>query len=260
MNLLWLSGRWAVLAAAVLQAALPPLDEAAPPAKYLPLLRTNLLYGAVLASMGLAFVALLEVFFLRPRLFGTVVGALLIALLVLLRQYLLLQDNRRLHAALAQQAITDALTGLANRRRGDEVLALEISRAERYRRALSVLMLDVDSFKHYNDRHGHLKGDMLLRVLASLLREQLRASDTAARYGGDEFVIILPETNLHRATAVADKLHAAVGAAFGPDDGVTISIGCAAYESGQSADALLALADQSMYQAKPATSRAKSAA
>src|SRR5690606_4917669 len=117
----------------------------------------------------------------------------------------------------------DALTGLVNRRRCDEVLALEIGRAERYRRPLSVLLLDVDDFKRYNDQHGHLKGDMLLRVLAGLLREQLRASDTAARYGGDEFVVILPETNANRLGAVAHKLHAAVAAAFGPSGGVTVS-------------------------------------
>jgi len=182
-------------------------------------------------------------------------STLIIALVVLVRQYLLLQENLRLRTALAHQAITDALTGLANRRRCDELLALELARAERYRRALSVLRLDVDDFKHYNDRHGHVKGDMLLRILAGLLREQLRASDTVARYGGDEFVILLPETNAHRGAAVADKLHAAVRAAFGPDDGITLSIGCAAFEPGQSADALLALADQAMRLAKPAAAR-----
>jgi len=187
-------------------------------------------------------------------------GTLVIALVVLGRQYLLLQENLRLRAELAHQAITDALTGLVNRRRCDELLALELARAERYRRALSVLRLDVNDFKRYNDRHGHAKGDMLLRILAGLLREQLRASDTVARYGGDEFIIILPETNAYRAEAVADKLHAAVRAAFGPDDGVSLSIGCAAFEPGQSADALLALADEAMRLAKPAATRATSVA
>jgi diguanylate cyclase (GGDEF)-like protein len=254
-NLLWLAGRWTVLAAAALQLSQPG-PEAAAAETFAPLLRTNLLYVTVLAGMGLAFFALFDLLRADLRLFGTVAGALGLALLVLLRQYLLLRDNRRLQAALARQAITDALTGLANRRRCDEVLAREVSRAERYRRALSVLMLDVDNFKRYNDRHGHLKGDMLLRVIASLLREQLRASDLAARYGGDEFVILLPETNLTRAAAVADKLRAALAAAFGTDEGVTVTIGCAAWEPGMSAEAVLTLADQAMYQVKPAAERA----
>jgi len=108
----------------------------------------------------------------------------------------------------------------------------------------------VDDFKAYNDRHGHLKGDMLLHILAGLLREQLRASDLAARYGGDEFVVILAETNANRASAVAYKLETAVTAAFGPESGVSVSIGYGAFEPGMTPDTLLRAADQALHRAR----------
>jgi diguanylate cyclase (GGDEF)-like protein len=140
----------------------------------------------------------------------------------------------------------DELTGLLNRRVLTEELErqLELSRLEQ--RPLSVVMLDMDHFKAYNDEHGHQAGDRLLRTAAAAWTAALRENDTIARYGGEEFVAILPDCTLEAAVAVAEQLRRALPA------GVTCSAGVAALVSGASANDLIGRADRALYEAKRA--------
>jgi len=154
-------------------------------------------------------------------------------------------------------AYRDFLTGLYNHRYFQEQLAHEVERAQRYGHRLSVLMLDVDRFKQVNDTYGHLMGDTLLSYVARLISAKVRSSDVAARYGGDEFAVILPETDQEKAIAVAEKLRKAVsadrhwqGALLG-NLGVGICFGVASFpDDGRTADDLLVCADRRLYGAK----------
>ncbi len=154
-------------------------------------------------------------------------------------------------------AYRDSLTDLYNHRFFQEELAREVERAQRYGQPLSVLMLDVDRFKEVNDTYGHMMGDTLLSYVAQALASRLRSSDVAARYGGDEFAVILPETDETQAIAVAEKLGKAVSAdrrwqgALLENLGVGISFGVATFPGdGRTADDLLGAADRRLYGAK----------
>lgn len=158
---------------------------------------------------------------------------------------------------LEEWAITDSLTGLHNRRHLLDLGELEFQRARRYQHPLSIVMLDVDRFKQVNDTYGHDIGDVVLKTVARSCREQLRNIDVIGRYGGDEFVILLIETNLEAARGVAERvrLHVA-GVPAETDRGpmnVTISIGISAIDPDTpNLDALLSQADKAMYSAKKA--------
>jgi diguanylate cyclase (GGDEF)-like protein len=159
-------------------------------------------------------------------------------------------------------AYRDGLTGLYNHRYFQEQLAHEVGRAQRYGHRLSVLMLDVDRFKEVNDTYGHLMGDTLLTYVAQLIATKLRTSDIAARYGGDEFAVILPETGQEKALAVAQKLGQAVGSdrrwqgALLENLGVGISFGVATFpDDGRMADDLLVCADRRLYATKARRTR-----
>lgn len=158
----------------------------------------------------------------------------------------------------AREASTDNLTGLHNRRSFDERIAEEVARAGRYGTALSVVMLDLDSFKDVNDRHGHAAGDALLRAVGILLKSELRTTDIAVRYGGDEFALILPNTPKTDAWAVAEKVRAslrtlAADAGGGSFIGSTASMGIASFcEEYNEAAALIQAADAALYRAKRA--------
>lgn len=183
-------------------------------------------------------------------------GALCIGLLWL--TWLLRRELRRRHRAereLAQRAATDPLTGLANRRALDETLQREWLRALRSGQPLSVLMVDADHFKAFNDRHGHQQGDEALRTLARLISERVRRpADLAARYGGEEFSVVLPETNTAGAFAMAQSIREAVEQLpVQPGDApMTVSIGIATWSQGPYGDfeQLLFAADKALYQAK----------
>jgi diguanylate cyclase (GGDEF)-like protein/PAS domain S-box-containing protein len=155
---------------------------------------------------------------------------------------------------LLEQATHDALTGVFNRRHVEDVLGKEIERAERHARPLAVAILDVDHFKLVNDAHGHQTGDEVLRAISERCRTTLRTNDVLGRYGGEEFVIVFPETKLDDAGAVAERLRAAVAERpiqIGGDAlCVTVSIGLAAYAPGQEKDKLLQRADAALYAAK----------
>ncbi len=161
-------------------------------------------------------------------------------------------ERRQLEQQLQQLADTDPLTGTANRRRFYDTLTIEISRAQRHGRELSVLMIDIDHFKDVNDNSGHDAGDRVLAVLVKLLGSVLRASDLLGRSGGDEFLILCPETGLSEVRMLADKLLVAVREKlYDPQCGkVTISIGVAAFLVGDAADDLVKRADQALYRAK----------
>ncbi len=154
-------------------------------------------------------------------------------------------------------AIRDGLTGLYNHGYLLDALAGEVSRAMRYDRPLSVIFLDVDHFKQYNDQFGHQRGDMVLKQVSQILKDEIRKTDIAARYGGEEFVLILPETSKKDAFVVAEKVRKAVQESIAndvADEGpttVTISAGVASYmEDGTDATELIAKADAAVYTAK----------
>jgi diguanylate cyclase (GGDEF)-like protein len=168
-----------------------------------------------------------------------------------------LQDELKLkNEALSRLSITDSLTGLRNRRYADEVLAIEVLRARRYRSPLSVLMADVDHFKRVNDEHGHAAGDEVLRGVADRLRETLRATDVGARYGGEEFLVILAQNDSEGAALFGERWReavAAVGFALpgGRGVSVTISVGVASFAPGiGTGPELVAEADAALYAAK----------
>jgi diguanylate cyclase (GGDEF)-like protein len=159
-------------------------------------------------------------------------------------------------AELSRLATTDALTGLANRRRFTEQLARETASARRYGHALSLLFLDLDHFKAVNDTHGHAVGDRVLQQVARLLAERARSTDLVARIGGEEFAVLLPSTDAAGARLVAEDLCARVRAHdFGALPRVTASIGLAQFrpEAGDDCGAcLFADADRALYAAKTA--------
>jgi diguanylate cyclase (GGDEF)-like protein len=157
---------------------------------------------------------------------------------------------------LARMAITDPLTGLLNRRRMDERLTEEQLRFERTGRAFGVILADVDHFKAINDSHGHAAGDKVLRAVATLLGEGLRGQDAAARWGGEEFLLLLPDTHQGGARDVADRLRHSVEARLGELSGlgrpVTMTFGVAAFAGASSLEACLKSADAAMYAGKNA--------
>ena len=158
---------------------------------------------------------------------------------------------------LKELTIRDGLTGLYNHRHFQETLAVEILRSKRHAKTFSLVFLDVDFFKQYNDTHGHLHGDAVLVALSKLLIAGLRKSDVAVRYGGEEFVLLLPETSKENAFALAGTIrekiaaHPFPGRETQPQGKVTVSMGIAAFpEDGSDSSTLLHRADEALYQAK----------
>ena len=197
----------------------------------------------------------------------TVVG-LLISTLMLTGIHglrLMFADLHRHEDALAQQAATDPLTGLANRRHAMELILTELQRASRTSSQCTLLMLDLDRFKEVNDRHGHAAGDTLLQSVAAVFRTVLRGADIVGRIGGEEFLILLVDTDAARAIQVAERLRAEIAKLrLSGQDGeaaITVSIGATTLEQPQcrdlaAAQALVAIAmrdaDRLLYQSKGA--------
>ena len=165
-------------------------------------------------------------------------------------------ENARLHRVVERQAVTDALTGLANRRQFYEVLGREYERAQRFGQPVSLILLDIDDFKLINDSRGHLAGDAVLHSVAATLAEVIREIDLAARYGGEEFAVLLPQTGPDGAANLAERLRSEIAARsirFGTEEitGVTASFGVAAGPVNEQTQIdLIASADAALYQAK----------
>ena len=158
---------------------------------------------------------------------------------------------RRLNAKLHHLSRSDALTGLYNRTGFNEAMNHELARAKRSGHALSVILLDIDFFKRINDQLGHDVGDAVLRDLATQLRTVVRHVDILVRWGGEEFLVICPATQLQQAVVLAERVLEAVRThTFGIPWPLTISAGLASLQPGQSADTLFAQADAALLQAK----------
>jgi diguanylate cyclase (GGDEF)-like protein len=153
-------------------------------------------------------------------------------------------------------AATDALTGLYNRRLFDEYCDKELNRANRYGQHLAVVILDLHKLKEVNDRHGHLQGDLVLRLAAATLRKTLRASDFAFRIGGDEFALLLPQTDTEQATTLCRRVRSQYENELQPlklDVGVTLDFGVAVHpQDGDQKSELIKLADKKLYELKQA--------
>jgi len=166
-------------------------------------------------------------------------------------------ENARLYSETKIMAVTDGLTSLYNHRFFKERLNAELERADRYGHPLSLIIMDIDNFKHYNDNHGHQKGDDLLVELSELLRNCVRGSDIVCRYGGEEFVIIMPETTKNTVGALAERIRKAVYdhpfryRETQPLKAISLSLGVAAApEDGKVMDVLIKKADDALFMAK----------
>ncbi|NPV52882.1 MAG: diguanylate cyclase [Firmicutes bacterium] len=168
-----------------------------------------------------------------------------------------LVELSRLHRIAQELAITDPITGLHNYRYFEEHLAQEIERAQRYRRVLSLIMIDIDDFKSYNDTHGHQAGDAVLRAVARIIARSVRSTDIVARYGGEEFVVVLIETEKKNAIEVAEKIRARIASYRFPNEEtqpsgiLTVSVGVATYpDDARTKFDLINAADMAMYRSK----------
>jgi diguanylate cyclase (GGDEF)-like protein len=178
---------------------------------------------------------------------------------VIANQSSLALQNALLHEELERLSVTDRLTELYNHGYLHQRLDEEIERAMRFGHRLSVIMLDIDDFKKFNDRFGHPKGDMVLKAVSSVIRQNLREIDVAARYGGEEFVVVLPETDVAGALAVAERIRTSmeeyphIADEQGERVTQTISLGVATYPlHAPDGASLIEAADQAMYRAKRA--------
>jgi diguanylate cyclase (GGDEF)-like protein len=186
---------------------------------------------------------------------GVLLGAVLLTALVSVRQFAALRDNGRLAIRYQQLASIDGLTGLCNRRHFMEVAEGAFAHAQRLGQQLAVLMIDVDRFKQINDVYGHAVGDRVLADVAQACREYVRPDDIVGRYGGDEFIVLIPRTASARAAEIAAQL-TGPPARVPSDDGMrvsfTLSIGIAECADCRDLPSLLARADMAMYEAKRA--------
>jgi diguanylate cyclase (GGDEF)-like protein len=174
---------------------------------------------------------------------------------LLAAQVVIALENARLHRIVERQALLDSLTGLANRRSIEEALRSELARAARFGTPAALVLADIDDFKRVNDRYGHAVGDEVLREFADALRETLRESDTAGRWGGEEFALILAGTDADGGAALAERARVLIGERTvhlpgGEAVQVTASFGVAAFPECGGTVALLEAADDALYGAK----------
>ena len=167
-------------------------------------------------------------------------------------------DNSRHVRQMEKQAVTDQLTGLYNRRAFADLAGKEVGRARRYRRPLALILFDIDHFKNVNDSHGHLVGDHVLRVLTELVTRTTRSTDIVCRYGGEEFIVLMPEAGRDEALAMAERLREEISRLTVVTDAgtlsLTVSLGVAELETAgdEGLDGLINRADRAMYRAKAA--------
>ena len=180
---------------------------------------------------------------------------LLLRLKRVLKERDLTKERVRMMEKLQKLAVTDGLTKLYNSRSFYSQLETEVDRFNRYKHPLALLLLDLDHFKDYNDSYGHLEGDKILVRFSQIIKSCLRANDTAYRYGGEEFTVILPETGAEEARTVAQRIRAALESErFSPVNGkevkLTISIGVTEYQAKEELSTFIQRADRAMYRSK----------
>ena len=152
---------------------------------------------------------------------------------------------------IAADSFKDALTGLHNRRYFDDCLKKEMQRSGRYGLALSLLLIDVDHFKTYNDTFGHVEGDKVLRRIGTIIQDSIRQTDSGCRYGGEEFAVVMPQSDIEDAFVVADRIRNNVEAnTVDLNSGVTVSVGMSQYKPNQMITDFIASSDKALYRAK----------
>jgi diguanylate cyclase (GGDEF)-like protein len=170
-----------------------------------------------------------------------------------MRERQLTQERTLILDQLRELSITDDLTKLYNSRHFYSQLENEVKRYQRYRRPFSVLMIDLDHFKRFNDNYGHLEGDRILRRVGRKITSCMRTMDTAYRYGGEEFTVLLPETDCDAALTVAERIKDSICSEtldYINDSRITVSIGVSEYSDADSISSLIKRADKAMYVAK----------
>ena len=252
VDTLWMLGVAAVFLAAAAQLRTKPTGATVEPPESVPGRPSFLPYVAVLSSyVLLAFVGLRSVGF-NP-LGGILLGALALTLLVSVRQYIALRDYGQLAARYQQLASIDGTTGVFNRRHFMETAEASFAHAQRLGQSVVALMIDIDNFKQINDLHGHIAGDKVLADLARACREHVRPEDIVGRYGGDEFIILVPGITSLRAVNLANQLTRRI-VDFPGNDGKPLvyqaSIGIAECPPYEDLTTLLIHADRAMYTAK----------
>jgi diguanylate cyclase (GGDEF)-like protein len=248
---------------------------------YIPIIIVSYQYRerGVLCSLFLVMVYLLLVFFYFPGnthviVEGTIRGLALMAISLIISALASrirtnvealqseINEHKKTEDALRQSesrymelSIKDDLTGLYNQRHFYHLLHAEIERAERYGRPLSLLLIDIDDFKQFNDTHGHMEGDRVLERIGATIQRCVRRTDWAFRYGGEEFTIFMPETLGDQAGVVAERIRTEFRAerfqpSPGREESKTVSIGIAQYQSGEELKEFISRADRNMYEAK----------
>jgi diguanylate cyclase (GGDEF)-like protein len=254
VDTLWMLGVTAVCISAASQLRTKPTGTVVAPPEPAPGRPSFLPYVAVVSSyLLLAFVGLRSVGF-NP-LGGLLLGALVLTFMVSSRHYIALRDYGRLAVRYQQLAAVDGTTGLYNRRHFMETAEAAFAHAQRLGLPFAALMIDVDNFKRINDVHGHIAGDQVLAELAQVFREHVRPDDIVGRYGGDEFIIMLPGITSRRAIQLAHQLTRGVTRFHGSDGkpvAYSASIGIAECPPDGDLTTLLIEADRAMYMAKQA--------
>jgi diguanylate cyclase len=249
LDWLWTMAVLAMLLATYWQYSRPVQPVMTKPVQFRPLLRELMLYFITGAAFLLILAAAIGLKISDMRYYAVVFAGIAVGVLVMIRQYIILAENRRLYHEMERLATIDQLTGLNNRRSFDHAIEVESRRAERFEHPYSVLMMDVDGFKLYNDRFGHLGGDVILKRMAALLLMNLRMTDFLARFGGDEFVAILPETLYESAQKVASKIMDEAKNHF-IQESIGLSVGVATWKPGLSYLDVLDAADRDLYKTK----------
>jgi diguanylate cyclase (GGDEF)-like protein len=181
----------------------------------------------------------------------TTSGITLLVISVLFLNRVIFPKILKLEDDLKILASTDSLTKVYNRAKYDEIMGREIERTKRYNRFLSLVMFDIDVFKKINDTYGHLNGDIVLKNIVALVKEEVRKIDYLIRWGGDEFILILPETNLEGAKGLAERIRNSIAdQKFENMEGVTVSLGITQFSKDDTEDSLMKRADEALYKAK----------
>lgn len=250
LNILWLVSLLCMLIAISLHTkwdlALDVIIQRGNPTPPL-LLRRALPYIAIAIALLLLVFSVTSGTDPKYRLYVVLYGSLILVGLVSVRQHFLLRENQRLYQEMERLAITDSLTGVFNRYFVNEMLRRETERTKRHLQPFAVLLIDVDGFKKYNDTFGHLQGDLALKSIARLLQSEIRSSDILGRFGGDEFVAILYESEREGAERVVEKMKKAVKNADFGTQSLSVTIGISIFRAAMTADQLLHEADQDLY-------------